>query len=364
MGIFFLKNRILLLFLVLIFTLGGIFSYFQLNRREDPEFKIRTATVITEAFNRSAEDVDNQITRQIENSIFQMDEIEDVKSESYFDKSIIYVDLFEKFNNIQPIWDKLRRKITLSKQNMPNEINPIVNDEFDTVYGALISVSNNSVNYETLFDKTVELKNEYLKLSQRGKVEIFGQNKEVVYLKFMDSYFSNLHINLDEFQKQFSSFNLNDTFDKISYFDNNFLYGVNSYFKDYPDIAKFQINLNGKSIPLNSMFEVEKTIKKPFETLIRSNSNNCLLIGISLKKDGNILKWGKQIKELTTQLQEKNPNYKIDILILQSDYAKKLTDKFVQNLIESVILVASIVFLFLGLKAGLIVGFIVFCTIF
>ena len=161
MGIFFLKNRILLLFLVLIFTLGGIFSYFQLNRREDPEFKIRTATVITEAFNRSAEDVDNQITRQIENSIFQMDEIEDVKSESYFDKSIIYVDLFEKFNNIQPIWDKLRRKITLSKQNMPNEINPIVNDEFDTVYGALISVSNNSVNYETLFDKTVELKNEY-----------------------------------------------------------------------------------------------------------------------------------------------------------------------------------------------------------
>ncbi len=362
-GEFFIKNQSLLIALIFIFLIFGIFSYFNLNRKEDPDFKIRTASITTIANGFSPIEVDKYITSQIEKSIFQMDEIENIRSESFFNKSVIYVDLFENQNNIQQVWDKLRRKTELSISKLPNGIKPVVNDEFDTVFGALVSISNENVNYETLFDTTNNIKNDFLKLSQRGKVEIFGANKEVIYLKYKNAYFSSLGFSVNQILDFFSLLNVLDGGGDIFSKNNLIKFNLNSPLKSFDDIKKVQIPINNNSVLLDSIFKIEKTTDIYNKTLIRANGNNSLLIGISLKKNGNILKWGAEIKELIKKVQKKYKGYKIESLILQSDYAKTLTDKFSNSLFESIFFVILITILILNKKVGFIVGFIILLTI-
>ena len=125
---FFIKNKILLIVLTLILCLGGIFSYRDIKRNEDPGFKIRTATITTKCPNMNARQVDKYVSQKIEDVILEMDEVEHIKVQSYDGLSMIFVDVYETYTNIQPIWDKLRRKVDKIRPNLPNGLSPFVND--------------------------------------------------------------------------------------------------------------------------------------------------------------------------------------------------------------------------------------------
>ena len=148
---FFLKNNIFLIVLVFIFIINGITSYINLKRNEDPGFKIRTASIITDTKRLNANQTDKYVTRQIENRLLNMEEIEDLRMESTNSKSIIYADLFEYYKEIQPVWDKLRRKVKLSENDIIQGLSPVVNDEYGDVFGALIAIENKNLDYEKLY---------------------------------------------------------------------------------------------------------------------------------------------------------------------------------------------------------------------
>ena len=77
---YFMKNSALLIMLTAVFNICGIKSYSELNRNEDPGFKIRTASIITNTERLNAVKTDLYVTRQIENYIEKMEEIEDIRS--------------------------------------------------------------------------------------------------------------------------------------------------------------------------------------------------------------------------------------------------------------------------------------------
>lgn len=360
---FFIKNNILLILLTSVFVFGGIFSFANLNRNEDPGFKIRTAGITTYAEGLNAKKVDSYITRQIEKELLKMEEIEDIREESLFGQSVIYADLYEYYDLIQPVWDRLRRKIELAKADLPEGVSPVVNDEFGDVFGALIGVSKVNATYEELYDLTKSLRDEFLKLKSRGKVEIFGEREETLYLYFKNSFFSNLKLTPDILSNFVKSVNITGGGSGISS-DKDYI-EINSAdeFKSLEDIKKRTLNISGKPIFFQDIFDIQKTVKKPEKRLVRSNGEDALIIGISLKEGGNILKWGEEIKNKIKDLRNKNPGAKIEILALQSDYVKLLTDKFTSSLFESIFAVILIVLLILGFKTGIITGGIIFATV-
>ena len=149
---FFIKNKILLIVLTLILCLGGIFSYRDIKRNEDPGFKIRTATITTKCPNMNARQVDKYVSQKIEDVILEMDEVEHIKVQSYDGLSMIFVDVYETYTNIQPIWDKLRRKVDKIRPNLPNGLSPFVNDEFADVYGTIIAMTGDGYSFAELKD--------------------------------------------------------------------------------------------------------------------------------------------------------------------------------------------------------------------
>ena len=184
MGEFFIKNKLFLIILTLILTFGGIFSYKNIKRNEDPGFKIRTATVTTVCPNMTADEVDRYVSRQIEEIILEMEEVEHIKTQSYDGLSMLFVEIYETIDDIQPVWDRLRRKVDLAKRRLPQGLDPIVNDEFADVFGTIFSITGDGYSYKELKDIADDIKDELLTLQNVGKVQLMGVQKEAVYLNF------------------------------------------------------------------------------------------------------------------------------------------------------------------------------------
>lgn len=361
---FFIKNKILLITLTLIFIIGGIFSYKNIKRNEDPGFKIRTATVTTKCPNMNAYEVDKFVSQQIEEGILEMDEVEHIKVQSYNGLSMIFVEVYETYMEMQPIWDKLRRKVDKIRPNLPDGLSPFVNDEFSDVYGTIFSISGDDFSYKELKDMADEIKDELLTLKNVGKVEIIGAQKEVVYLNFKPAAPIINKIDHSVLKNYIERTNILGIGGYIKINGENILIEGDSNFLKLKDIENTIIPIFGHSIRLLDVYEIKKGYIDPPAVITRSNSKNAILLALSMKEGGNILKWTDEIKAEINRLKTNYPiGVNFEILAMQGEYVKTLTNKFTESLIESVAIVIFIVLLILGMKAGLIIGGIILCII-
>ena len=142
---------------------AGVFTYLEMPRAEDPGFTVRTAVVVTRFPGASAERVEQLVTDKLEKKIQEMPEIYRIESQSKEGVSIIDVDIEEKYTDMRPIWDKLRRKVEQASAELPSDvIGPIVNDEFGDVFGIVLGIIGDGFSYAELKQVADEVRDEIL----------------------------------------------------------------------------------------------------------------------------------------------------------------------------------------------------------
>ncbi|WP_298647809.1 efflux RND transporter permease subunit, partial [uncultured Proteiniphilum sp.] len=139
-----LGNRKLVYFLIVVLVAGGISAYYNMSKLEDPELKVKQATVITLYPGASAHQVELEVTDILEKSIRSMKGIGEVTSRSMSDMSMVTVELstLVQNNEVEQYWDLLRRKVTDVQGSLPEGASPsIVMDDFGDVYGIVYALS-------------------------------------------------------------------------------------------------------------------------------------------------------------------------------------------------------------------------------
>ena len=178
------KNRITVAALVII-VLGGVQAYFTLPRAEDPGFIIRTAQVVTHFPGASPRRVELLVTDKLEEAIQEMPELDSVVSRSRAGISIIFVNILERYKDMRPIWDSLRRKVATAEEELPEGIiGPTVNDEFGDVFGTIIALTGDGFSYAELKEIADQVRDELLRIDQVAKVEIHGAQEERIFVEY------------------------------------------------------------------------------------------------------------------------------------------------------------------------------------
>ena len=301
---FFFKNELLLITVIIIMLFGGIAYYLTTPRNEDPGFKIRTAVVTTSFIGANANQVDKYVTDKIEEAVEQMGEVEDVKSRSYDNKSVVYVDVWEYFKELQPIWDKLRRKVDNAKLKLPKNTVVNVNDEFGDVYGIVLALIGEDFDYWELKDYSDKVKDELLKLENSAKVEVMGVQKEVVYLYYDNAKLAKYRLTSENLQKILSQSNIISPSGEILVGDKYLLLQTQDNYKTVENIKNTAISLPDRkeSLKFGEILNVEKTYLEPSEVITGFMGKKALIIALSMKENGNILKFGKDVKKRLKEL--------------------------------------------------------------
>ena len=356
---FALKNdKVTIVFSILLFVYG-IISFMDLPRAKDPGFIIRTATVVTYFPGASAKRVEQLVTDKLEKQIQEMSEIDFIKSTSKSGVSIIFVNILEKHKDMRPIWDSLRRKVEDGTRQLPSGTSkPIVNDEFGDVYGSMISIESDGLSFKELEDIADDTKDVFLRLDDVAKIEILGIQPQAVYVEFDNSKMANLNLSASYLKNILESKNIVLSGGSIKVDTNRLSIEPSGNYENVSQIGNTIIPLNtGEKIYLKDISTIKYEYKDPSSFIVQKDGKEALLVAISMKKDGDIIKLGEEIDALMVEVQQKLPlGVKLDRIFNEPEIVGKIVGNFVINLLQAMALVVIVMLFSLGLRTGLIVA--------
>lgn len=174
---YFLQKKQVTILLMILIIAGGLFSYVKMGKLEDAPFTIKQALVLTPYPGASPSEVQSQVTEVLEESIQSLGELYYLKTENRagLSKITVYVKKEIRADEMQQLWDKLRRKVNDVQSKLPAGAGPsVVNDDFGDVLGVFYGLTGEGRTYRELEDQAKLIKNELLKVKDVAKVEIYG----------------------------------------------------------------------------------------------------------------------------------------------------------------------------------------------
>ena len=174
---YFLQKRSVTLLLLLLIFFGGLFAYAKMGKLEDAPFTIKQALVLTPYSGASPSEVQSQVTDVLEEAIQSLGELYYLKTENRagLSKITVYVKKEIRADEMQQLWDKLRRKVGDVQSKLPAGAGPsVVNDDFGDVLGVFYGLTGEGHTYRELEEQAKQIKNELLKTKDVAKIEIYG----------------------------------------------------------------------------------------------------------------------------------------------------------------------------------------------
>ena len=150
-----LRNRQIVLFLMLLLAMVGALSYSKLGQSEDPPFTFKAMVIQTQWPGATAEEVARQVTERIEKKLMETGEYEKIISFSRAGESQVTFMALDSLHSadIPELWYQVRKKIGDIRHTLPPGVQgPFFNDEFGTTFGNIYALSGEGFDYAILKD--------------------------------------------------------------------------------------------------------------------------------------------------------------------------------------------------------------------
>ena len=353
------RNRVFTA-LVAMVLIGGVITYGEMPRNEDPGFIVRTALVQTFFPGASPERVEMLVTDKLEEVIQEIPELDFVSSNSKVGTSIIYVNISEAYDDMRPIWDDLRRKVEAIQGDLPDSVvGPFVNDDFGDVFGSLIAITGEDFEYRELKAIADEVRNELLLIPEAARVEVYGAQEERIFVEYENARLAEFGLSPLQLRSVLEVRNIILPGGDISTGYERIVFEPSGNFESVADLSNTIINLPGRQevVRLQDVVTIRRGYIDPPDTQMRFNGERALTLAISLREGGNIIDLGTNIRRVIARAQSVYPiGIDFSILQFQADAVDRKIQDFVGNLLQAIAIVAAVMLFFLGLRTGLVVA--------
>lgn len=354
------KKSFTLLFLTFILA-GGLFSYIKMGKLEDAPFTIKQALVLTPYPGASPSEVQSQVTDILEESIQSLGELYYLKTENRagLSKITVYVKKEIRADEMQQLWDKLRRKVNDVQNKLPAGAgSSVVNDDFGDVLGVFYGLTGTGYTYRDLENQAKWIKNELLKVKDVAKIEIYGVQTPAIDISIRPSVMTQSGITTSDIARAFESQNKVVDAGGIDAGSNRIRIESTGNFYSLDDIRNLTIvSRTGEHFRLQEIARIEESYQTPPSNLMRIDGSPAVGIAISTVPTGNVVDMAKAIKEEISRLSHSMPpGYELISLYDQGYESDVANQGFILNLIISVLTVVAILLFFIGFKNGILIG--------
>ena len=365
---FSLRNRTLILVLTLVTVYAGMKSFNGLPRLEDPEFTIKEALVITQYPGATAYEVEEEVSDELELAIQKLGKIKRIESRNVPGLSTITVEMRSTVPSeaLPQVWDELRRKVGDAQSNLPPGAGPsLVNDDYADVYGVFLALHGDEYSYRELYDFAKLLRRELVLVKDVAKVELFGALPEVVYVEFDRERVSQIGISSDDIGKQLVAEGIVVNAGRVNVGTEYITLQPDSLIHSSQELGDILISKGDQSqVRLRDIAEIKRGYQDPATNKLHFDGHRAIGIGVSTEKGGNVVTMGEGIKTRLAELEAQTPlGMEFGIIYMQSDMVTTAIDAFLINLLEAIGIVIVVLLLFMGLRSGLIIGFVLVLTI-
>lgn len=355
-----IEHPALMRFFIVLILLVGARSYLQLGQAEDPPFTFKTMLIQATWPGATAQEVSEQLTERIEKKLQTMPELDFVQSYVKPGETALYVNLKESIRGgaVADAWYQVRKRIGDLKPQLPGGVQgPFFNDEFGDTFGSIYAFTGDGFSRAELRRAAEDAQREVRRLSNVGKVELFGIVPEKIYIEVPGQKLATLNLTPQQILQAVQDQNGVVANGRV---ENNVLSIPLRVSGPYSDVARLRetiIRVGTRSLRLGDIAEVARRYEDPPAMEIRSQSEPAVLLGVSLASGGDVVIMGRAVAAAMDALQKTLPvGMEIRQIHDQPSIVSRAVKLFMQSFLEAVTIVLAITFLALKWRAGLVVA--------
>ena len=365
-----IQKHVITWVLTVLMAVVGVTSFLELSLLEDPEFTIKEAMIITPYPGASAAEVEEEVTNVIEQAVQTLGQLKYVESRSSRGISSVKAVIKDQYDKetLPQVWDELRRKVgdAAVMGKLPPGAGPsLVNDDFGDVYGVYVALTGDGYSYKEIYEFAKFMKRELLKVAGVKRIELYGNQPEVVYIEMRRDKMTQFGVSPDDIYAALRAKNLPADSGRVRIGQEYIPVNPTGEFKSEQEFGNLLIKSSGvNQVYLRDVAEIRRGYEEPASTLMRFDGVASIGFAISAAAGVNVVKLGQEIEKRAKELQSQSPlGMDVGIVSLQSTAVVKSINDFLVSLAQAVAIVVVVLLFFMGLRSGLIIGAVLLVTI-
>lgn len=355
-----LRNRQMVLYLMILLAVVGALSYTKLGQSEDPPFTFKAMVIRTLWPGASAEEVSRQVTDRIEKKLMETGDYERIVSFSRPGESQVTFVARDSLVSakLPELWYQIRKKIGDIRQALPAGVQgPFFNDEFGTTFGNIYALTGEGFDYAVLKDYADRIQIQLQRVKDVGKVELLGLQDEKIWIELSNVKLATLGLPLQAVQQALEAQN---AVVAASFFETpseRVQLRVTGRFQTVDEIRDFPIRVGDRTFRISDLADVRRGFNDPPAPRMRFMSEDAIGLAVAMKDGGDILVLGKALEGEFARLQNNLPaGMQLRKVSDQPAAVKTSVGEFVQVLAEALGIVLLVSFFSLGVRTGMVVA--------
>ena len=357
---FSLKQKIFYNILFVLLFVAGFFAINELPTERYPDINFGEVVINTLYPGASPDDVEALVTRELEKSLEDIENIEWLKATSYPERSYVHLKFIDD-TDYEYLYNEVRLKVLNTINELPKGIDPpelinfTVND-----YAPVLTVNiSGSQDNRALSLIAKEIKTQLIKLPGIKKIPLQGEYVREFHINLEPKKLRHFGISYNEVALALREVNLSIPAGSINTAQGNYLIKVDEKFNNRTQVINTIIKKNGDLgfIRLKDLISSAQLSYRDPVTISSVNGKNVVSLKIIKKASGNALTIKEDVLAKLKSLQALIEDEQVHIALTQ-DSTIKINDGISTlglNMLMGMILVSLIIWYFMGLRnAGLI----------
>ncbi|WP_158798264.1 efflux RND transporter permease subunit [Pedobacter sp. L105] len=367
---FSLRYHQITLTILLLAVLMGVHALFTMPRREDPKITIRQGLVVANFPGATSAQVEEQVTKKIEQYLFTYSEVRKAKtySSTTDGQVVVYIELAENVKTPDVFWSKLRLDLNQNKPiDLPKGVvGPFVNSDFGDTIAMLISLEDDSLDDNQLKDYLQKVDDGLRTVPGLSKIKHIGEQTDQITVSVKSEKLAQYGVNLQQITQILQAQNAIASTGDIKTSNNQVPLYAQGYFITEKNVSEQVVGYsksNGEVIKLGEVADIKR---EPAERITRTTvkGHRALLLSLEMLEGNNIVDFGNAITaKLAALKKQMPPSLKFGTIVNQPEIVHNSVNDFIREFLIAIVSVLIVILLLLPFRIALVAAMAIPVTI-
>ena len=328
----------------------GLFSLSKLPIDLYPDIETNTIMVMTTYTGASASDIEQNVTRPLENVLNSVSDLKHITSKSRENISVITLE-FEYGNDIDVITNDVRDKLDMVSSQMPDDAESPIIFKFSTDMIPIVLLSVNAdesmPGLYKILDENVA--NPLARIDGVGSVSISGAPKREIHIYTDPARLEAYGLTIEGISQVIAAENRNVPGGSIDIGSDTYSMRVQGEFTSSDQMANIVVGTrDGRSIYLRDVATIDDSVEERAQETYNNGKQGAMIV-IQKQSGANSVEISNKVLEMLPKLQKRLPSdVKLGIIVDTSDNIRNTIASLVETVLYALLFVVLVVFFFLG----------------
>jgi len=328
----------------------GLFSLMKLPIDLYPDIDTNTIMVLTYYNGASANDVENNVTRPLENTLNSVEHLKHITSNSKENVSVITME-FEYGHDIDVLTNDVRDKLDMVANSLPTDANTPILFKFSTDMIPILMLSAQAEESQQALYKILDdnVANPLARVDGVGSVSIVGAPEREINIYMDPQKMEAYGLSAAGVASAIAAENKNTTSGTMDIGTQTYTVRVEGEFNDPQEMLNVVVGTSGNAkVYLRDVARIVDNVQERAQQTYTNGKQGAMIV-IQKQSGANSVQISNKVIKMLPTLQENLPSdVNLSVMVNTSDNILNTIDSLAETIIYAMLFVLIVVFVFLG----------------